>query len=171
MTFGIFVCARCAEIHEGHFSPYQSYIKTLFDDAWDTFQITCVQVGGNKRFFEFLRTYGKEREPINKKYDSSAAHFYRRELCAQAKRIPFNEAPPAKDAREFATKAIDKTGVFFTETNEKYKVSEKAEHAAEATKQGFMSLWGKAKALVKKNPDEANTAAEHQAEEAKNEEP
>jgi len=85
---------------------------------------------------------------IAKKYDSSAAHYYRRSLCAKAKRINFTEQPPAKDAKEFASNAIDKTGAFFTETNEKYKISEKTAHAAEATKQGFKSLWGRAKTLV-----------------------
>ena len=120
VTFGTFVCARCAEEHEATFSPFQCYIKTLFDDAWDNFQINCVQNGGNKRFFEFLRTYGKEREPINKKYTSSAAEFYRRQLCAQAKNIAFDEDPPAKDVKEFATRTYTKTGKFFSETNEKY---------------------------------------------------
>ena len=102
VTFGTFVCARCAEAHEQSFSPYQSYVKALFDDAWDNFQINCVQAGGNKRFFEFMRDYGKERDPIAKKYDSGAAQFYRRQLCAMAKNLPFTEQPPAKDAKEFA---------------------------------------------------------------------
>jgi len=57
-------------------------VKPLFEDAWDTFQVTCVQVGGNKRFFEFLREYGKERDPVQRKYDSSVAHYYRRRLTA-----------------------------------------------------------------------------------------
>ena len=78
VTFGIFVCQQCAEKHEQTFSPFQSYVKALFEDAWDNFQINCVQAGGNKRFFEFMREYGKERDPIHKKYDSSPALFYRR---------------------------------------------------------------------------------------------
>jgi len=78
VTFGTFICARCVEVHMNHYSPFQCYIKALFEDAWDNFQINCVQGGGNKRFFEFLREYGKERDPIQKKYDTSAALFYRR---------------------------------------------------------------------------------------------
>ena len=42
VTFGIFICARCVEIHEQHFSPFQSMCKALFEDAWDNFQINCV---------------------------------------------------------------------------------------------------------------------------------
>jgi hypothetical protein len=50
-----------------------------------------IKIGGNKRFFEFLREYGKERDPIAKKYDNSASLFYRRRLCAEAKRLRFDE--------------------------------------------------------------------------------
>mmetsp|Transcript_5621 Transcript_5621/g.7480 ORF Transcript_5621/g.7480 Transcript_5621/m.7480 type:complete len:95 (+) Transcript_5621:504-788(+) len=90
-----------------------------------------------------------------------------------AMKMPFNEQPPSKNAQELANKALDKTNAFFTETNEKYKVTEKTAQAAEATKQGFMSLWGKAKALVKKDPNEAGTASESAGagEEAKQAEP
>lgn len=128
--FGTFICAACAELHEQTFSPFQSYIKPLFEDAWDNFQLNCVQNGGNKRFFEFLRDYGKERETIAKKYDSSAALYYRRMLCASSKKLNFTESPPAKDAKELATKTLDKTSAFFTETNEKYQISTKTGEAA-----------------------------------------
>ena len=77
---------------------YMSYVKPLFDEAWDNFQLNMIKVGGNKRFFEFLKEYGKEREPINKKYDNSASMFYRRKLCAQSKNLPFSEPAPSKNA-------------------------------------------------------------------------
>ena len=102
VTFGTFLCGECVAVHEATYPMFQCYIKPLFDEAWDTFQITCVQVGGNQRFFEFLRDYGKERDPIARKYDSGAAKYYRARLCAQAKNLPFNELPPAKSATEFA---------------------------------------------------------------------
>ena len=73
VTFGTFICGECAEKHTQSYSQFQSYIKPLFSDAWDNFQIACVQFGGNKRFFEFLREYGKERDVLTKKYDSAAA--------------------------------------------------------------------------------------------------
>ena len=76
-----------------------------------------MQFGGNKRFFEFLREYGKERDVLTKKYDSAPALYYRRRLCAKAMKTNFTEMPPAKSAQEMATKAIDKTGAFFVETN------------------------------------------------------
>jgi len=69
VSFGTFICGDCAIIHQQTFSMHESYIKAIFDECWDTFQITCVQIGGNERFFNFMQQYGKERDPIAKKYD------------------------------------------------------------------------------------------------------
>ena len=56
--------------------------------------------------------------------------------------------------------SLEKTGKFFHETNEKYKISEKSAEAATAAKVGIMNLWGKAKTLVKKDaPANQNAAA------------
>jgi len=86
-------------------------------------------------------------------------------LCASSKKLNFTEAPPAKDAKEFATKSIDKAGAFFSETNEKYQISTKTGEAAETAKAGIMSLWGRAKTLVAKKPDAAaSTASEENKE-------
>ena len=71
-------------------------------EGYDTFQLEMIRIGGNKRFFEFLREYGKEREPINKKYATAAAVYYRKKLCFEAKNQEFTEPPPAKNAQELA---------------------------------------------------------------------
>ena len=42
ITFGTFICAECAEKHTQTYSQFQSYIKPLFADAWDNFQIACI---------------------------------------------------------------------------------------------------------------------------------
>ena len=97
VTFGIFVCADCAYIHNYSFSMMANYTKSLFDESWDTFQLACVQKGGNQRFFEFMKIYGKEREPIIKKYDTKAATYYRRRLVETACGKEFTEEVPAKN--------------------------------------------------------------------------
>jgi len=117
-----------------------------------------VKIGGNKRFFEFLREYGKERDSIVKKYDNSASLYYRRRLCAEAKRLRFDEHPPSKSVQEFATKAVDQTGKFFAETNEKYEISRRTHEAAETAKVGIMNLFAKAKTLVAKKPPQEQHA-------------
>ena len=65
-----------------------------------------VQIGGNKKFFEFLKEYGKEREPIPKKYSTNAAVYYRKKLCAEAKNQEFNDPAPAKNAQEYAERTM-----------------------------------------------------------------
>ena len=104
--FGTFICGECVREHEKEFTMFQSYVKPLFTEAWDGFQLRCVQLGGNKKFFEFLKEYGKEREPIAKKYNTNAALYYKKKLCQEAKNQEFNDPPPAKNAQEFAERGL-----------------------------------------------------------------
>ena len=120
VTFGTFVCDDCAKIHEATFAQFQCYIKPLFFDAWDAFQINCVRVGGNQRFFEYMRGYGKDKVEIAKKYDNYVASFYRKRLAAEAKGQPFDQLEPAKTNTEYASRKLESTQQFFTETNQKY---------------------------------------------------
>ena len=151
--FSTFICAECAGVHEENFEMSQCYIKEVFSDSWDTFQLRMVQVGGNKRFFEFMREYGKERETIVKKYGSTAAAFYRRMLCTQAKGKPVTELPPARTATELAHRTAGSAVKFMDETDAKYDISGKANEIGERAKAGFMSLFNKVKG-------DKNTAAE-----------
>ena len=107
-----------------------------------------VEVGGNKRFFEFLKEYNKEREPINKKYNSTAAMYYKRVLSSNATGKPVTERAPPRNAEEFAKRTTEDTAKFFSEANEKYEISQKAAVVTQKTKEGIMSLWGKAKAAT-----------------------
>ena len=67
-----------------------------------------------------MREYQKERDPIEKKYSSSAAEFYRKMLCDQAKGKQVTEIPPARNTAELAERTYEKSSTFFKETNEKY---------------------------------------------------
>ena len=117
-----------------------------------------------------MREYGKERDVIAKKYDSSIAHYYRRRLCAAAKKVSFTELPPAKSATEFANRTVDRGTALIKETDQKYQIAEKASAAASSAKLGAMSLWARAKTLVEKDPNQgaldgqqASTAVENNA--------
>ena len=122
---------------------FQSYVKPLFTEAWDNFQLQMVQKGGNQKFFVFLREYGKEREPIPKKYTSAAAIYYRKKLCFEAKGLEFNEAPPAKNAQELTERTLASTSNWAKDVDSKYEVQAKAQDLAQKTKAGVASLWGK----------------------------
>ena len=60
--------------------------------------------------------------------------------------------PPAKSATELADRTAKRANAAWTEANEKYQISEKTSAAATATKNGIISLWGRAKTLVEKKP-------------------
>lgn len=37
VTFGVFICQDCATFHQANFPMYDSYIKAVFEECWDTF--------------------------------------------------------------------------------------------------------------------------------------
>ena len=108
ITFGTFVCAECAVLHQQDYHFFQSYIKSL-DEVWDPYQLLIVEQGGNKPFYEFMRDYGREREAISQKYRSDAAWYYRKVLHFRAKGIEFTERAPPKNAAEAAERAAKDT--------------------------------------------------------------
>jgi uncharacterized protein YegL len=109
-----------------------------------------VLMGGNKKFYEFMRGYDKEREPILKKYNTSAAQYYRKKLSFSATNQPFDELAPPRNAQEAAeragkvvTKTASQVGSLIAEADQKYKVGEKASAMATSTKNAFVGLFNK----------------------------
>jgi hypothetical protein len=52
---GTFICADCAAKHQELIpGNSQNYIKDLFMDHWDEYQLKSVELGGNKQFFDIL---------------------------------------------------------------------------------------------------------------------
>ncbi len=79
-------------------------------DAWDTYQIKIIQVGGNKRLWDFFKQYnGLEQKPIINKYDSAAAKYYKKKLAAEVNNLPFDAKEPAKNAEELLDRGLDKS--------------------------------------------------------------
>lgn len=89
ITYGTFVCAECEIEHHRTF-PVISYLKPL-DEVFDPYQLQVTANGGNKNFYEFMKEYQKEREPIAKKYKSDAATFYRKRLHFVSKGLTLDE--------------------------------------------------------------------------------
>lgn len=50
---GIFICPGCAAKHREIAGPenHITYIKDLYKDHWDDYQLKSIQIGGNKPFF------------------------------------------------------------------------------------------------------------------------
>ncbi len=141
------------------------YIKAL-EEVWDPFQLKVADVGGNKAFYEYMRDYEKEREPIAKKYKNDAAYYYKKLLYSKAVGEELTEIPPPKNAKELAertakdaqqtiAKGVAATSEFFKETDEKYQIKQKTLEAAEKAKNSLFSLFGS-----KKAPEQPATAGQ-----------
>lgn len=106
VTYGILLCAECAEIHRNEFGMDQSYIKSLFEELWDDYQVKCMELGGNKPFWDFMKAYNAEWKSIQDKYKSRAAKYYKRRLSALAQEREFTEEAPAKNIEEVLGRGV-----------------------------------------------------------------
>jgi ADP-ribosylation factor GTPase-activating protein 1 len=57
ITYGTFICGDCAQVHIKNIGTDKHYIKPIFGDAWDNYQLKIVQMGGNKRLWDFFKQY------------------------------------------------------------------------------------------------------------------
>lgn len=155
ITYGTYICGDCVLEHIKNY-PVISYLKPL-DEVWDPYQLQVTAVGGNKNFYEFMREYQKEREPIAKKYKTDAGIYYRKKLHYAAKGLQLEEKQPprnaqelaertAADAQDAAKKGMKATSEAWNSVDQKYKIAENTSEFANKTKSAFMGLFSKASA-------------------------
>ena len=75
ITHGSYICSRCAESHR-KLGEDISKIKTIDEQITEN-EARIMISGGNNAFTEFLKYYGLLSTPINFKYNTRAANFYR----------------------------------------------------------------------------------------------
>jgi hypothetical protein len=62
-----------------------SFVQSTAMDAWKPLHLRMMELGGNRRFNDFLRQHGiPEGMPLREKYATRAAAWYRRNLRAEA---------------------------------------------------------------------------------------
>jgi hypothetical protein len=49
----------------------RSYVKDIFEEVWDQYQIKSVSLGGNRKFWDFMKQYKSENKDMLSKYDTS----------------------------------------------------------------------------------------------------
>jgi len=78
VTFGIYICDVCAQAHKEKFGMAGSYVKNLYYEAWDDYQMSFFipGVGGSKPFYDFMKTYDLHNDTIQDKYSSKPAQYY-----------------------------------------------------------------------------------------------
>jgi hypothetical protein len=99
ISYGTFICSSCADVHKYSFGQSKSYIKAIFLEQWDDYQLKSVsfEFGGNKPFFEIVKEYEISGLPIHEKYKRPAAVYYLKKHQAEIEGKAFSELPPAKD--------------------------------------------------------------------------
>ena len=81
MNHGIFLCVNCATgIHIEHYPVEVSFIKAIKEDEFNYCQLNVLINGGNKAAFDFFEVYDLQHEPVQKRYNTLAAQFYREKL-------------------------------------------------------------------------------------------
>ena len=68
---GAYVCGHCAEeISKSQGGNQYCYIKDIFGEQWDDYQLLSLAYGGNQNLFEFLRDYGLENRSLTENYST-----------------------------------------------------------------------------------------------------
>jgi len=103
VNFGIFLCEECAQEHLKVLGMEHSYIKELFSDHWDGFQLRMLEPaygGGNHVWFELMKEFEVQPLAIALKYKTSIA-LYRRKVLFMRASGDTSEVPlPAKNLKE-----------------------------------------------------------------------
>jgi len=84
VSHGIYLSIEAAGVHRS-LGVRVSFVQSISMDAWRPVHQRMMELGGNRRFEEFLLQQGIPREtPIREKYLTRAAKWYREDLRARA---------------------------------------------------------------------------------------
>jgi hypothetical protein len=101
INFGIYLCKNCARDHKKEFMMHESYVKTLFHEPWDAYQVRQMMNGGNSKFYKFICEYGlNSTETMRDRYESEAAVYYMKRLSCKSVHKDFHEMPPPKSFKD-----------------------------------------------------------------------
>lgn len=82
VSHGIYISLRASGAHRS-LGVKTSFVLSTTMDSWKPEQLRMMELGGNRRFQEFLRTHGVNEDlPIRHKYSTRAAEWYRKNLRA-----------------------------------------------------------------------------------------
>ena len=68
---GAYVCGNCAnKLVEAQGGNRHCYIKDIFNEQWDDYQLKALAYGGNKNLFEFLKGYELDNKTLLENYNT-----------------------------------------------------------------------------------------------------
>lgn len=84
ITYGIYLSIGAAGMHRS-LGVKTSFVQSTVMDSWKPKHLKMMELGGNRRFNEFLAAHGIPMDmPIREKYQTRAAVWYRKNLAALA---------------------------------------------------------------------------------------
>lgn len=84
ITYGIYLSIGAAGLHRS-LGVQTSFVQSTVMDSWKPKHLKMMELGGNRRFNEFLAAHGIPLDmPIREKYQTRAAAWYRKNLAALA---------------------------------------------------------------------------------------
>mmetsp|Transcript_30468 Transcript_30468/g.84039 ORF Transcript_30468/g.84039 Transcript_30468/m.84039 type:complete len:252 (-) Transcript_30468:13-768(-) len=84
VSHGIYISIGSAGVHRS-LGVGVSFVQSTSMDSWKPVHLKMMELGGNRRFAEFLRQHGVPEDlPIRQKYSTRAAQWYRENLRAMA---------------------------------------------------------------------------------------
>jgi len=84
VSHGIYISIEASGIHRS-LGVKTSFVLSTTMDSWKPVHLRMMELGGNKRFQDFMRQQGVPEDwPIRKKYSTRAAAWYRENLKAEA---------------------------------------------------------------------------------------
>lgn len=84
VSHGIYISIEAAGVHRS-LGVSKSFVLSLTLDRWQPLQLRMMELGGNKRFQDFLELHGIPKSmPVREKYGTRAAAWYRENLRAEA---------------------------------------------------------------------------------------
>ena len=75
---GAYICGDCAKaIIDAQGGNQHCYIKDIFGEQWDDYQLKSLAYGGNQNLFNVLKEYGIENGSLCANYSTPALKWYR----------------------------------------------------------------------------------------------
>ena len=90
----------------------KSYIKNVFGEYWDIFQVNLMKMGGNQRIIEYWKDYRVEAHVTHNKYDHFSTAYYSKRLHFWAQGETIYEHPPPRDFSEAWSQGKEKATVY-----------------------------------------------------------
>ena len=94
---GAFVCGECAQQHKSRGGNFNSYIKDIYKEHWDDYQLRSICLGGNKALFDLMKDYKIESQPLATKYKHACIQWYKKRHLALMDGSHFDSPMPPKD--------------------------------------------------------------------------